>query len=337
MKDAGSSIPSTGALLAFEATARLGSVVRAAEELEVSSPAISRHISKLEDGLSVQLFERKGRGLTLTKCGKDYLVAVQSSIHSLRAAGNRLHAENTILTIGCTQGVSVKILLPLYPTLRRLLDGNVDLRILNCEYDMLPSLLPVGMDVFFEYSTVWPVQHSARLFDEEVVPVASPSFVERFKRELAEHPSQWFGLPRLESAQTGAVWASWETWFRSQNCQPPKAPVETHEDSLYLAEAAARGQGIALGWNGFTSDYFETGRLVPIRDEWVRTKASLYGILTATGQRNPIARRFLTELTGLAGEFTIGSDELKKVRERWVSRPPDVTLHQPAALERVRL
>ena len=174
MKDVKSSIPSTGALLAFEATARLGSVARAAEELEISSPAISRHIGRLEDALNVLLFERKGRGLVLTKGGEEYFVSVQSSIQSLRAAGNRLHARNTILTVGCTQAVSVMILLPLYPRLKLLLDNDIDLRVLNCEYDMLPALLPVGVDVFFEYSTVCSDQHSEKLFVEEVVPVASP-------------------------------------------------------------------------------------------------------------------------------------------------------------------
>ena len=284
--------------------------------------------------LNVGLFERKGRGLVLTRGGEDYFASVRSSIQSLRAASNRLHSERTILTIGCTQGVSVMVLLRLYPRLKQILDANIDLRILNCEYEMLPSLLPVGVDVLFECSTDHPDQHSERLFDEEVVPVASPHFVGRFKRELAEHSSHWTGVPRLAYTPAGAVWASWETWFTSENCQPPKAPIEMDENALYLMEAAARGQGIALGWNGFVNNYFEIGRLVPVRDEWLRTKVGLYGVLTTTGQRNPCARRFLTELVGLVRELRMESEDLKCIRERWASRQPDITLYQSEALAR---
>jgi len=334
VKDVKSSIPSTGALLAFEATARLGSVARAAEELEISSPAISRHIGRLEDALNVRLFERKGRGLVLTKGGEEYFVSVQSSIQSLRAAGNRLHARNTILTVGCTQAVSVMILLPLYPRLKLLLDNDIDLRVLNCEYDMLPALLPVGVDVFFEYSTVCSDQHSEKLFVEEVVPVASPPFAKRFRRALAEHPSQWLGVPRLASTPAGAPWATWETWFKSQDCQPPEARIEEHENYVYLADAAARGQGIALGWNGFLNGYFETGRLIPIWNEWLRTKIGLYAVLTSAGQRNPGARRFLTMLASLIRELRMGSEDLKSIRERWASRQPEVALYQSDALGR---
>ena len=328
MKDAGPAIPSTSALLAFEATARLGSIAHAAEELDVSSPAISRHIGKLEDSLNVRLFERKGRGLVLTGNGEDYFASVRSTIQSLRAAGNRLHSERTTLTIGCTQGISVMILLPLYPRLKQLLDESIDLRILNGGYDMLPSLLPVGVDVYFECSTDRPDQHSERLFDEEVVPVASPLFFERFERKLAEHSSHWAGVPRLAYTPAGAAWASWETWFTSENCQPPQAPIEMDDNALYLLEAAARGQGIALGWNGFVNDYFETGRLVPIRDEWLWTKVGLYGVLTTAGQRSPCARHFLTELVGLVGELRAESEELKSIRERWIRRQPAVALQQ---------
>lgn len=335
MKDVRSGIPSTGALLAFEATARLGSVVGAAEELEVSSPAISRHIGKLEDALNVRLFERKGRGLTLTSGGKNYFVAVQSSIQSLRAAGNKLQAENATLTIGCTQGISVMTLLPLYPKLQSLLNDKIDLRILNCEYDLLPSLLPLGVDLFFEYSVGRSDEHSARIFDEEIVPVASPFFVDRFRQELAEHPSRWAAVPRLDSATAGGTWATWETWFKSQNCQPPEARIEKYENYLYLADAAAKEHGIALGWNGSLNSCFENGRLVPIRNAWLCTGIGIYAVLTASGQRNPGARRFLKELAGLARELRVGSEDLKGIRERWISRQSEVTLYQPDALGRV--
>jgi DNA-binding transcriptional LysR family regulator len=42
---------------------------RAAEELHVSQPALSKCISRLEASYGVQLFDRAGRGITLTEAG----------------------------------------------------------------------------------------------------------------------------------------------------------------------------------------------------------------------------------------------------------------------------
>ncbi len=51
---------------AFEATARLGGVGRAAQDLHVTHGAVSRQLKLLEDHLGLALFQRAGRGLRLT-------------------------------------------------------------------------------------------------------------------------------------------------------------------------------------------------------------------------------------------------------------------------------
>ena len=54
-------------LQCFLETARLRHVGRAADRLCVTQPAVSKTIRELEDILAVQLFERSGRGLALTR------------------------------------------------------------------------------------------------------------------------------------------------------------------------------------------------------------------------------------------------------------------------------
>ena len=56
-------LPSLNALRAFEAAARHGSFVRAADELAVTPAAISQQIRLLEEDLGVSLFRRLPRGL----------------------------------------------------------------------------------------------------------------------------------------------------------------------------------------------------------------------------------------------------------------------------------
>ncbi len=58
-------------LVAFEATARLGSCSRAAEQLHQSQPTVSIHLKKLSESFGQVLFERAGRGMRLTPAGEE--------------------------------------------------------------------------------------------------------------------------------------------------------------------------------------------------------------------------------------------------------------------------
>ena len=59
-------IPSTAALVAFEASARHQSFTRAADELALTQGAVCRQIAGLEEFLGVELFRRSRRGVLLT-------------------------------------------------------------------------------------------------------------------------------------------------------------------------------------------------------------------------------------------------------------------------------
>ena len=71
------------ALRAFEAAGRHLSFVRAAEELSVTPAAISQQVKRLEDYLSVQLFQRLPHGLSLTKTGKYLLPELREAFMRL--------------------------------------------------------------------------------------------------------------------------------------------------------------------------------------------------------------------------------------------------------------
>ncbi len=58
-------------LRAFVAVAQFGSFTRAAGCLNLSQPALSVQIQKLEDGLGVRLFDRNTRSVSLTRIGRE--------------------------------------------------------------------------------------------------------------------------------------------------------------------------------------------------------------------------------------------------------------------------
>lgn len=60
-------------ILYFQTVARLENFHRAAEELYISQPSLSRSIGALEEELGTCLFEKRGRGVAITKAGRLFL------------------------------------------------------------------------------------------------------------------------------------------------------------------------------------------------------------------------------------------------------------------------
>ena len=121
-------------LKAFVTVAELGSFVRTAEALNLSQPALSRRIQKLEESLGAPLLERSTRHVKLTMVGRDFLPKMrrlideyETSVLAIRDFGARSSGLVTIAAVP----TSVFYFLPLaiarfsdaYPRIRvRILD-----------------------------------------------------------------------------------------------------------------------------------------------------------------------------------------------------------------------
>lgn len=67
----------------FRLVARLQHVTQAAAQLNMTQPALSRAIARLEHELGVPLFDRSARSLTLTRYGRAFLVHVEDALRAL--------------------------------------------------------------------------------------------------------------------------------------------------------------------------------------------------------------------------------------------------------------
>lgn len=83
----------------FYAVARHGSISKAAGELFISQPAVSKAIKKLEANLCVSLFTRSSRGVTMTEDGKLLYSHVETALSSL-SEGEYLLKKNRDLEVG---------------------------------------------------------------------------------------------------------------------------------------------------------------------------------------------------------------------------------------------
>ena len=79
-------LPSLAAIEAFVQVARLGSIKAAAEDLSLSSPALSRRIQTLESFVGRPLFERGHQSIRLNEDGEELMGLVAQPIETLANA-----------------------------------------------------------------------------------------------------------------------------------------------------------------------------------------------------------------------------------------------------------
>lgn len=100
----------------FYTVANTGNISKAASELFISQPAISKSIRKLEQSLDVTLFSRNSRGVQLTEEGEVLYGYVQSAFYSLQMGESQLKKINDLgighLHIGVSTTLCKYMLLP---------------------------------------------------------------------------------------------------------------------------------------------------------------------------------------------------------------------------------
>jgi LysR family glycine cleavage system transcriptional activator len=262
------SLPVRG-IAVFEAAARSVSFHAAAEELNLTPSAVSHQIRLLEDTLGVRLFERVGRGVTLTPEGADYARSVRPSMQRLRVATNHIKAR---AKMGVALEV-VRIELPpslahcwLLPRLPELIAQHpeIDIRLnaqgSHLQGDRLPwprmADAPADLQIVYGDDKLW-ADRASQLFSENFQPLCAPALLGQIRMES---PEQLLRHTLLSTSQNAVTWEEWLDW---QSIDLDK-PVDTLQlDPSHLAiEAAVNGMGVILESSVLVERQVAAGRLV---------------------------------------------------------------------------
>ncbi|MND96898.1 LysR family transcriptional regulator [Pseudomonas alkylphenolica] len=234
-------IPSTAALVCFEAAARHESFTKASHELSLTQGAVCRQIAGLEEFLNVELFRRSRRGVKLTEAGLSYSRRVATQLDAV---------ERDTLSVMGQQGANV-IELAVVPTfgtqwlLPRLKDfqqrhPEVTVNLTNRTRPFLFADTPFDAAIYFGDAD-WSGTHSHRLMGENPVPVCSPGLLGGAGQLDGEQIAQ---LPLLQ--QTTRPYA-WRQWFNSLEMNVARDMTgPRYELFSMLAQAAMHEMGVAL-------------------------------------------------------------------------------------------
>jgi DNA-binding transcriptional LysR family regulator len=95
----------------FAAVADTGQVTRAAADLHISQPALSRALARMQGQLGVDLFDRDGRNLRLNRYGEVFLVHTRRALAELdggrRAVEEMAGTERGLVPLGYAPTLSV--------------------------------------------------------------------------------------------------------------------------------------------------------------------------------------------------------------------------------------
>ncbi|NMG35600.1 LysR family transcriptional regulator [Azoarcus sp. TTM-91] len=286
-------LPPLHALLAFEALGRLRSVAAAIHELRVSRAALSRSIVLLEHRVKLRLVLRYSPAVALSTAGEAYFRAVQrfalGLADELQALSPSAVAE---LRVAATPGFAR---LWLAPRLAGLAHRLPWLRLRLSVSENLADLAGGEAELAIRYcEAVDPPFEALPLWRDEAIALACPTLASTAR--LLSPAALVRELPLV--AHPSFPWRDFAP-------EAEERPLLICHDLVFVLEAAARGDGIALVPGRLAADFARAHDLVQAHER--RLPARRYQLVAPVGAlQRPAARAFsdwlLEEVAGSVAE-----------------------------------
>lgn len=290
-------LPPIANLQAFEAVARRRSFALAAAELNLTASAISHQVSRLEAQLDIRLFERSAHGVRLSPAGEHYLMHVGSALNAIATATDDLrHGIRNSLYVHSAPSIAS---LWLMPRLHHFAQAYPEIS-LNLSAAHTPSDFALGQaDIDIRYGIPqWGDLVVEPLFEEAIVPLASPAFIKAHKLKRAE---QLLDLPLIQSNVSIVQWSDWFGRFTRLRA-PDRFSLRFDRAQMSL-DAATQGLGVALESAVNAGGHLADGRLkAPFgMDQAVRVKAH-FAVYPERHAKRPAVEAFLSWLHSEAAQ-----------------------------------
>ncbi len=259
-------LPSANALFVFEAAARCGNFTRAAQELYVSQPAVSRMLARMEDHIGVRLFVRVHGGIELTESGRILYRKISEGLTGIEDAIREIEARATgvePVTLSVSTAFTTHWLMPRMSRLNQAFP-SVDLRFQLISGRIGGPLGDVDLGMRFVQNGEMH-ENCVPVMPEVLLPVCNPRY-----QELA-HTDDWraHGDTVIVMDDEERGWHARFTAFKEERRRA--VGVLNFSDYAIVVQAALLGQGIALGWVNVVMHWLAQGALVPAEEELLVT------------------------------------------------------------------
>lgn len=284
----------------FYHVARSGNISRASNELYISQPAISKAIKKLEASLSVSLFHRSSRGVTLTEEGKLLFTHVERAFSSLSQGEELLRQRLELgighLTIGVSATLCKYVLLPYlktfikeYPHIQISILSQSSAQTIRQLSNHQADIGLVGTTQIPTEGTYYPLSKIHYTF------VASHAYIKNLKLRKIETFPDLLSKGNVMLLDRNNISRQFiDNYLKEQNIRIAN-PLEVNNMDL-LVEFARIGMGIGCVIREFIEHDLETGRLMELTPLCAIPSRSI-GFLTKQDlSYNPSVEKFLSLL-----------------------------------------
>ena len=295
-----------------------GSMISAANALDMSRSMVTRYLSEMEEWSGARLLHRSTRSLSLTPAGEQVL----DYCHRLLELANEVpavsHASVAIprglLRISCSQFLAHQILAPVvrqylasYP------QASVNIHVSSQTVDLVAERIDLAIRITNELD---PNLIARRLGECESVVCAAPSYLAA--RAAVLHPEDLTQHNCLTYSYFGDVmWRFYQAYVAAKQAQAlnsdPKlnqgqaanqvlnmsqgqafnVPVNGNfsaNDSMVVLNATLAGEGIAMQPLWAAKPYLDSGQLVPLLTEFMPQSLGVYGVYQSRKHMQPALR-----------------------------------------------
>lgn len=293
--------PPLHALQGFVIAARLGNLSRAAEAMHLTVSALSHQMRALETRLGQPLLERHPRGVRPTPEGQRLLDRIAPHLDAIAREVQPFAARrDDVLTLSVTPSMASAWLVPrlgeffaAHPKVELSLLSST--RVVDFERELhVDAALRVGQGA-------WPGLTAEPLFDEWLVPMASPALIARMGGIGARPLAQW---PIL-----GDPDGEWERWFEVAGERPPTRYMAVFDDSEAHHRAALDGVGVALGRLTRARLLVDAGQLLPLSTQRLKAGYAHYLVHPARSRQHRGFADFRAWLLARAAEHVAHMDK----------------------------
>ena len=292
-----SSLPPVTNLQAFEAVARRRSFALAASELHLTASAVSHQVARLESHLGVRLFERSAHGVRISAAGELYLSRIGGALSAIAAATEDLRqgVSNSLYVHSAPSIASLWLMSRLHGFAQAYPDIS-----LNLSAAHTPSDFELGQaDIDIRYGVPnWPDLVVEPLFEERIVPLASPAFIQEHRLKRPEH---LLGVKLIQSNVSVIQWPDWFAAFTDKRA-PDRFAVRFDRAQMSL-DAATQGLGVALESATIAGRHIAERKLRPVfgLEKAIKVKAH-FAVYPARHAKRPPVEAFLAWLHGEAAK-----------------------------------
>lgn len=268
-----------------------GSMIAAADTLEMSRAMVTRYLTQMEQWAGARLLHRTTRKLSLTDAGEQQLVrcrklvALAEEIAQQQQSGEQ--PLSGLLRVSCSQSLGqTAVVIAVMAFLRRYPQVTVDLQMNNRAVNLVEERIDLALRITNELDPNLIARPLSRCAS---VVCAAPDYLR--ERGMPLQPQDLAQHNCLTYSYFGK-----SLWHFTHQGAPMAVPVSGNlsaNESVVLLAAAAQGAGIALQPLYSAAPLLESGQLIRLLPDYQPQEMGIYGIYSSRRQMPPQLRALL--------------------------------------------